>query len=115
MASWPATLPQTPLQEGYNEEFSNTALRTEMAVGPPMTRRRISNGVKPHQMSFYMTSTQLDTLGTFFNDTLYSGAESFTWDHPRTDVNETWLFNGAPSAVPQGVGYLVTVKLDQLP
>ena len=115
MATWPATLPQEPLREGFSETFTDTSIRTDMAVGPAKTRRRTSTGVKKYEVSFYMTSTEVDILETFYDNTLGSGTTEFSWEHPRTKDSESWRFTGPPEISSWGIGYRVVFGLEQMP
>ncbi len=115
MAIWPATLPQTPLQSGYEEGTINTSIRSSMEVGPAKIRRRISAGVKEVKFQFLFTSTQLSTFIEFYEDTLMSGAVHFTWNHPRTGVNEKWRFKKSPNWGKNGSYYLTNLELEILP
>ncbi|MFA7287328.1 MAG: hypothetical protein WC055_00465 [Melioribacteraceae bacterium] len=115
MATWPATLPQLPLEAGYSESTIDTSIRTSMDVGPAKVRRRISAGTRDHQMQFIMTSAQLSDFKTFYETTLLSGSLSYTWDHPRSGTNYSWRIKKAPQWSKQGAYYIVPLELEQIP
>lgn len=115
MATWPSTLPQVPLQSGYEEGTIDTTIRSSMDVGPAKVRRRTSAGVRPIKFNFMLTSSELEDLIEFYEDTLMSGAIHFTWDHPRTGVNEKWRFTKAPLWSKNGSYYSVPIELEILP
>jgi len=77
---WPTTLPQSP-QKGFTESIGANIIRSPMDAGPAKMRYR---GKSPNQMnlSFIMTTAQVDTLETFVNDTL-KGVKRFSFKHPR--------------------------------
>ncbi|MBU1567721.1 MAG: hypothetical protein KJ630_19115 [Proteobacteria bacterium] len=116
MATWPATLPQVPLVNGYSEKPANNSIRSKMDVGPAKSRRRISAGVREHKASYLLTSAQLTTFETFYETTLLSGSEKFTWIHPRTKVSGEWRIKALPEWSPLGNGwYGLTLELELLP
>ena len=45
MTSWPATLPVSPLLDGFIETVPETIIRTDMDQGPAKTRQRTTAGV----------------------------------------------------------------------
>lgn len=77
---WPTTLPQTP-QKGYTESGGPNIIRSNMDAGPAKQRFR-GKSVKKLNLSFIMTTAQVDTFETFVNDTL-SGVKRFTFKNPR--------------------------------
>lgn len=80
---WPASLPQRP-QKGYSEEIGVNVLRSPMDAGPAKMRRR---GNKPSilNVSFILTTAQVETLENFvFNTT--RGVARFGFPHPRTNT-----------------------------
>ena len=81
MATWPTTLPQCPLNQGYKENIGSLIIRSGMDAGPAKMRRR---GNRPQTMSlkFSMNQTQIDTLDTFINDTI-KAVGRFDFTHPR--------------------------------
>lgn len=116
MATWPATLPQKPLDTGYSEKAANNAIRSKMEVGPAKSRRRISAGVREHKMQFLMTWAQIETFLTFYEDTLLSGSISYTWLHPRTGVSGSWRIKAVPEWTPSTpLEFVVPLELELLP
>ena len=84
MTSWPSTLPQKPLSSGYQEVPPDNTVRTEMDAGPAKVRRRFTANVRKMIMKFELDLSQVDTLDSFFDNTIKSGALSFDMPHPRT-------------------------------
>lgn len=80
---WPASLPQVP-QKGYSEDIGINILRTPMDAGPAKLRVR---GKKPAilNLSFIMTSQQIDTLENFIVNTI-KGTARFGFLHPRKNI-----------------------------
>lgn len=79
---WPASLPKSPLAEGFSESRGARILRTPMDLGPAKQRRRGRRAdVMPVSMAF--TTAELATFETFVNTTL-RGVARFGVPHPRT-------------------------------
>lgn len=87
MASWPASLPDYVLVDGYEESAPNTLVRTQMDKGPDKVRRRYTAGVRTFAAQLELDGTQVETFDTFAITTLEGGALSFDWVHPRTQSN----------------------------
>ena len=79
--TWPASLPQKPLRDGFSEVGGVNVIRTPMDKGPARTRR-LSRLVKPIQVTFLMTKAQIVTLEDFVENTLF-GVRRFNFTHPR--------------------------------
>jgi hypothetical protein len=115
MASWPSGLPQIPLMAGYEETFPDTAIRTEMEVGPAKVRRRTSHNVRPLSVGFYLTTAQVDILDTFYSTTLSGGTLAFDHEHPRTGDAAELRFTGPPKISVAGADYLAEFGLEIMP
>lgn len=117
MSSWPSSLPQAPLVQGYSETFADNLLRTPMDKGPVKVRRRTTRGVKTFAITFRLTAAQAATFTTFFEDTLSDGALSFTFTQPRTGTTLTVRFVSVPSlrAERRGQFYILDATLEVLP
>ena len=119
MSTWPASLPQAPLQDGFNEEFANNVLATQMDQGPDKYRKRTTSNVQKFDTSFLMSSAQLTTFKTFFDDTISGGAATFDFPNPRTSTVETFridMSKGPPKIIPLSGGqYRVSFGMERLP
>jgi hypothetical protein len=82
MATWPSTLPQSLLADGYIESSESGVIRTSMDAGPEFVRPRFSAVRKFFSGSMILTPSQLSTLITFFDVTLKLGSGTFEW-HPQ--------------------------------
>lgn len=80
--AWPAGLPQKLFVSGYSHGFANVAIKSDMDAGPPKVRRRFTAGVEPVSGTIIVTSSQLDTLDTFYNTTTLGGTLRFSWTVP---------------------------------
>ena len=83
LPTWPPSLPQQ-VQVGYTEILGVNVLRTATDAGPAKMRLR---GRKPPSLkvSFVMTSSQVATLITFIENTIF-GTYRFNFTHPRTQA-----------------------------
>ena len=114
---WPASLPQEPLAQGYNEQAPNTVVRSAMEAGPPKLRRRFTAGVRSIECQVRLTPVQVDTLDAFFGSTVAGGALSFDWKHPRNGTAVTFRFVEPPSytSLARGTLWQATLRLEILP
>lgn len=116
MVAWPASLPQSPLLRGFLETAPDGILRTSMDTGPAKTRRRFTAAVRPFKYPLLLTTDQVETLDVFFEDTLASGALSFTHVHPRTTVASTFRITNKPQYTPvSGSKWTTSLDLELLP
>lgn len=85
--TWPSTLPNLPLTNGYQESFKDNVIRSEIDSGPMKTRQRYTRAQRMIQMSFMLTNDQKTIFTTFFN-LIRGGALPFNWKDPilGTDI-----------------------------
>lgn len=85
LASWPGTLPQSPLMDGLEFQRANNKVSFSTEVGEPKERRRFTGRRKtvPLQLPA-LSTTQKDEFITFYETTLNDGADFFTWDDFET-------------------------------
>ena len=118
MSTWPVTLPQSPLIEGYSETLANIVVRTDMDAGPPKVRKRFTSAALPFKMSMILTGEQMETLDEFFTDTCNGGATAFDWEHPRLgdSGDGSFRFVGQPTVSVAGPDlYRVEFQVEMLP
>lgn len=90
---WPLTLPQKPLSGTLVEQRQDNVLRGPAARGAKgQSRRLFSATSKTISFSMHLTTAQLATLETFYNDTLGDGVYSFTFNDPSTGVDKVFSF-----------------------
>lgn len=114
---WPASLPNEPLRQGYEEGFRELAFRTEMDIGPPKRRKRYRSAPKRFVPALFMTEVQVDIFRNFFNTSLRQGEFSFQFPHPRNGETMLVAFTDVPPPpVATGAdGFIVTLPLEILP
>jgi len=97
MPTWPATLPQVLLVDGYAESPPNTMLRTEMDAGPAKMRQRYTAAPRPISGAVILDSkAQLNTFAAFFVTDPKGGTLTFTWED-RDAVTRTYAFTATPA------------------
>lgn len=102
MASWPTSLPQQVLLEGYQEQQLDISIRSSVDVGPEKVRPRYTAAPVDFNCSLVLTSTQCDALDAFYDATLNFGTDRFDWTHPRTLAAVSMAFRARPGY--QGIG-----------
>jgi hypothetical protein len=112
VTAWPASLPQSPLIESYEESRPKTKLRTQMDFGPAKMRRRFTANAYPVKATMELATTDTLTLDTFHDTTLAGGVLPFTLTHPRTGVTVNFRFVTEPAYTPTDDPAAWIVKLD---
>jgi len=117
MPSWPTTLPDFALQQGYAEGFRKTVQRSQMSSGATKRRKRFTDGPKTIDIVVPLTNAEADIFIAFYQDDLADGALSFTKTHPRLGTTETFVFRSdVEPLIPEGgASYMLTMKLEILP
>ena len=116
MATWPDTLPDTPLLDGYSETRQQEFLRSEMDAGPAKQRRRFSAATYYFNVSYVLDESQLDDLNYFYTIDLYGGSLPFDWIHPRTgDEVQARFMSPISFSVLSGQYYKLNLELEVLP
>lgn len=116
MATFPVTLPQTPLIQDNLEVLPDMVIRSPMEVGPPKFRKRATTAFRAMTYVFNMTTAQTQTLDTFFETTCNGGATSFDWTNPRTGSTDEFYFVAPPEYEALGADYFkVSLALIKVP
>jgi len=116
MPTWPSSLPDNPIQDGYEEARKDGRVRTQMDAGPPKVRRRFTAVVTEFPVRFHMRSSEVNTLEDFWETDLEGGTLRFDWTHPRKDTALQFRFV-EPYTVQSlgGTLYEVSATLEVLP
>jgi hypothetical protein len=116
MGSWPATLPQELIEDSFEETMQSLIISTDMEVGPPKTRKRLTANFTPIKGSIIVTKAQRAIFLTFFHSTIAGGAIKFTWEHPITGSTVKMKIIGPPKITPLGGDYFkIDMDLHILP
>ena len=113
--TWPETLPQILLIEGYAESMADTSIRSSMDTGPAKVRKRTSAAIRPLKGTIILTETQLAAFKNFYITDLSGGALRFTWEDPVTEEELEMRFTAPPSWKRDGLIYKVNLDLEILP
>lgn len=113
MPTWPVTLPQLPLQDGFSEKRPKNVIRTSMDQGKAKTRRRYTAGVRNFTVQLFMTTAQVAIFDAFQSDECYDNAISFTWVSPRTGESGSFRIVDEPSFVPKGPNWIVSFAMEK--
>ena len=117
MPTWPTTLPQFALREGYAEGFKTTVVRSPMSSGRTKRRQRFINGPELLNITIPLNDAEILIFKAFYEDELGNGALSFTFPHPRLKTNVTVAFKTDPEPLtPEGADtYILNMDLEILP
>lgn len=108
MASWPTSLPQLALLDGYQEQAVDNVIRSSVDQGPEITRPKYPATPVDFTFSLVLTSVQCTALDAFYDATLNFGTAAFDWLHPRTGVAASLTFRAPPGYQGVGGGYFRT-------
>lgn len=107
MPTWPTTLPDYVLENGYQEQFPKNTVETEMETGAPKVRRRFTKVFRKFQCTMMMTTDQASVFEVFYFNTCAGGSASFDWVHPRKRTAMTLRFTQPPPTFqPYGGNYV---------
>lgn len=116
MDTWPVELQQLLNVASFEFRYGNTALRTDMDVGPAKVRSRVTDAVDIYSCSINLDFDLKDDLDTFFKTTLNNGVNSFLFDDPFTGTPATFRFTEPPSLRPLGGRvFQVSMSWEKLP
>ena len=117
MPTWPASLPQRLLADGFDEQAPDVLLRSQVDSGPEKVRPRFTAGVEPHRGQIQVTRPQLAAFRNFFKVDLVFGALPFDWVHPITEAPAVVRFADVPSwrARNRGALFRISLSLKVLP
>lgn len=111
MATWPSTLPQSPLIDGYKETPRPNSIEADLE-GWKVTRPQFGANPTQASVSLMMTAAQLATFKTFYNTTINYGNDQFVWKLPTSSVNQNFKFRGQPTWNFTGTKWQVSMEFD---
>jgi hypothetical protein len=113
---FPATLQELLNTAGFTFGIGNTAIRSNMDIGPAKVRRRFTAGVDTINCSINLNYDEFTTFYNFFNNTLAGGTLTFNYNHPLTGIEEEFRFTGPPSITPLGGRYFsISMQWELIP
>lgn len=116
MDSWPATLPQAPVADGYRETTTTGRIVSPMSMGPVKMRRRSTAITRVYDVTYLLDTTQRATFETFYHTTLDEGSLTFFWPDPHGD-SQTARFSGdaEPAYTVAGTDLYCAMRIEVLP
>lgn len=115
METWPATINEKVLQDGFSQTQRPNTIRTTIDAGIDKLRRRYTTPIRNVRVAMYLTFAQYSTLETFYNTTLQGGVLSFEFPDPATDVDHEYRFLSPPTYVAAGgLHYQVSMEWERL-
>jgi len=96
---WPATLPQCPALNSWNETTQTNLIQFKPEVGPQKIRRKTVQKNWLGTAEFKLSNAQLATFKSFYETALQDGTLPFVWPHPVNKTSYTWTF--VPSETPE--------------
>ncbi len=113
---WPSTLQDKVNTQGFNLEVGDTAIRSDVDVGPVKVRRRFTRGIDKMSVTINLTESQFEDLEFFFKTTLNGGVNVFEWTHPITGTAQSFRFIGPPKYTPLGgIEFSASFELEIMP
>ena len=112
MATWPATLPQEPLVDGFLVLFKILYVLDGCCQ---KTRRRFTAASEYYTVSWVMTDAQFTTFRSFFKDTIADGSIEFEMNHPITGETVLVRFREPYQFVSTGVHWRISAEIEVLP
>ena len=100
--TWPNTLPQCPLIDGYSRTPVESRLISTVDAGARKIRNRYLAVPENTTEVYMMTKAQLATFRTFFKDDIKRGAERFIKKDHTDDVDKEYRFTSPYQEAPAG-------------
>lgn len=117
METWPHSLPQCPLVEGYSEEVNNTRLESMPDAGAAKVRNRFTAVPINITENYYLTAQQKEDFLTFYHTTIKNGAENFL--KPYYSNGQNRVYRISPSSTYSlefnGVFWMLSLELQIMP
>lgn len=105
--TWPATIDQNILQDGFRQQAKDIVIRTTMEAGLDKLRRRYTTAIINITPQMILDYTQQATLEDFYNITLQGGVLTFNFDDPVSGTTKEYRFLSPPIYTPYGGLYFI--------
>lgn len=95
--TWPISLPDSPLLDGYETRRKNSKLRTSVDAGLDKVRNRYRAVPVEVSEAFIMSKSEKEAFQNFHDNTCDGGAERFIRDNPETGISREYRFIDEPA------------------
>lgn len=116
--TWPATLPQSPLIQGFSFQSQDNIVRAPVELGPAKQRQRSTREVVTVSCGIFVGSIQRDTFAAFHSNDIAGGALKFSWPgliNLLPTLNTNVSFTAKPKYESSGLLWKVVFELIVLP
>jgi hypothetical protein len=113
--TWPVTLPQFFLRDGYSETAPDNLISSDVSIGPAKIRRRTTSAIRSIAGGIVLTEAQYAIFANFLASNLMSGALPFTFPDPHHGAPLLVRLHGPPTYAPDGIDWHVNISLEVLP
>jgi len=113
MANWPASLPQTPLLEGYKDTPQDSVLRSDFD-GYTKQRNRFTAVINDIEEHYYLTDDQYSVFRSFYKNDLSNGSSEFIKKDPVSGINQNYRFVKPYDPQRVGLGWVIIINLEKL-
>lgn len=115
MTTWPTTLPQSFLIDGFSEEGSDNVIRSPVDAGPAKTRRRYTAATRPIKGRMLLTHEQYLVFKEFYEETINDGATEFDMPDDIHDTTMTVKFKDKYQSEYVGRFWVIDLNLERQP
>ena len=116
MATWPTSLPQLPLLDGFSEEVADdSVIRSDVSAGTAKTRPRYTSVREIVTEDYLLTVSQYRTFKQFFKQDLKFGAERFDKYDPVDQEDRQYRIIGEPGYSQEGLYVRISLELEKFP
>lgn len=130
MVTWPSTLPQRPIKNGFSASPQSGVVETEMDAGLPKVRRRFTATYTDYTLTYIMSYEQFEIFEQFYNNSpihatlpgVQGGVWRFDLPNPYSesadDIEVRFVANNPPyNSVPDGdsTDFAVSFTVRRLP
>lgn len=113
--TWPLTLPQSFLIDGFVDQGPDNILRSQMETGPHKTRRRYTAAITAIAGDMIMTVAEYAIFKDFFRSSIQDGALAFNMPDDVDGGTMEVKFRNKFKAIFLGTRWRVTLELDKQP
>lgn len=104
MSAWPSSLQQKMDVDGFQYRFGNTAVVSDMDVGPAKVRNRFTDAIDGYDCQHTIDIDDIAIFKTFYKTTLGNGTLKFTFPDPITGVVTEFRFTPGQTPIFRPLG-----------